>query len=140
MYIYIYINAQSLNRGRLFATPWTIACQAPLSMECVCVSVCECVCVCVCVCSCLVAKSCPALLRSHGLQPIGSSVHGIPQARILEYVAISFSRGLPDSGVVPESPALAGGFLTTEPPRKPKQRLSDSEGSRHFARAQAWNP
>ena len=25
--------------------------------------------------------------------PLGSSVHGIPQARILEWVAISFSRG-----------------------------------------------
>ena len=34
-------------------------------------------------CCCLVTKSCPT----------GSSVHGIPQARILERVAISFSRG-----------------------------------------------
>ena len=41
--------AQSLSRVRLFVTPWTVACQAPLSM-------------------------------------------GILQARILEWVAISFSR------------------------------------------------
>ena len=47
LYLYIYINAQSLNCGWLFATPWTIACQAPLSMEYVCVSVCVYVCVCV---------------------------------------------------------------------------------------------
>ena len=31
-------------------------------------------------------------LRPHGLWPPGSSVHGILQARILEWVAISFSR------------------------------------------------
>ena len=43
----------------------------------------------------------------------GSSVHGILQARILEWDAISFSRDLPDPGIKPESPALAGGFFTT---------------------------
>ena len=48
----------------------------------------------------------------------GSSVHGILQARILEWVAISFSRDLPDPGIEPASPALAGGFFTTEPPGK----------------------
>ena len=54
---------------------------------------------------CLVIKSCSPLLQPHGLyiatfatpwtiysQP-GPSVHGIFQARILEWVAISFSRG-----------------------------------------------
>ena len=33
------------------------------------------------------------LLRSHECSPPGSSVHGIPQARILEWVVISSSRG-----------------------------------------------
>ena len=32
-------------------------------------------------------------LRPHGYSPLGSSVHGAPQARVLEGVAISFSRG-----------------------------------------------
>ena len=32
-------------------------------------------------------------LRPHGYSPLGSSVHRVPQARILEGVAISFSRG-----------------------------------------------
>ena len=32
-------------------------------------------------------------LQSHGLQPIGSSVHGLFQARVVEWVATSFSRG-----------------------------------------------
>ena len=34
----------------------------------------------------------------------GSSVHGIPQARILAWVAISFSRDLPDQGIEPMPP------------------------------------
>ena len=38
----------------------------------------------------LVAQSCPTL-QPHA--PLGSSVHGILQARILEWVAIPFSRG-----------------------------------------------
>ena len=42
---------------------------------------------------CSVATSCCTLLWPHGLQPPGSSVRGISQARILEWVAISFSRG-----------------------------------------------
>ena len=48
----------------------------------------------------------------------GSSVHGISQAIILEWVAVSFSRNLPNSGIKPTSPALTGEFFTTEPPGK----------------------
>ena len=44
-------------------------------------------------CCCLVGKSCPTLLDPMDSSPPGSSVHGIFQARILERVAISFSRG-----------------------------------------------
>ena len=45
--------------------------------------------------------------------PLGSSVHGVLQARILEWGAISFSEGnLPNPGIEPVSPALAGGFFT----------------------------
>ena len=51
--------------------------------------------------------------------PPGSSVHGIIQARILEWVAISFSRGSSQQGIESASPALAGGFFTTEPLGKP---------------------
>ena len=45
----------------------------------------------------------------------GSSVHGIIQARILEWVAIPSSRDLANPGIKPESivsPALAGEFFT----------------------------
>ena len=41
----------------------------------------------------LVAQSCPTLCDPVYCSPPGSSVHGILQARILEWVAISFSRG-----------------------------------------------
>jgi len=63
----------------------------------------------------------------------GSSVHGILQARILEWVAISFSsslyaqakllhgmRDLPRSGIEPVSPVLAGRLVATRPPGRPR--------------------
>ena len=39
------------------------------------------------------AQSCPTLSNPMGCSPPSSSVHEIPQARILKWVAISFSRG-----------------------------------------------
>ena len=55
------------------------------------------------------------LVMSDSLDPMdcslpGSSVHGLSQARILGWVAISFSRDPPHSGIEPTSPALAGRF------------------------------
>ena len=41
----------------------------------------------------LVAQSCPALCDPMDYSPPGSSIYGISQARILEWVAIPFSRG-----------------------------------------------
>ena len=38
---------------------------------------------------CLITKSCPTLCNPMDLSPPGSSVHGISQTRILEWVAIS---------------------------------------------------
>ena len=52
----------------------------------------------------------------------GSSVHGISQATILEWVAISFSRGsfwAKDGTHI----FLAGRFFTTEPPGKPYELI-----------------
>ena len=43
-------------------------------------------------CACERAQSCPTLCDPMDCSPPGSSVHGILQARILEWVAISFSR------------------------------------------------
>ena len=50
------------------------------------------VCVCVCVCVCEVPQSCPTLCHPMDCSLPGFSVHRILQARILEWVAISFSR------------------------------------------------
>ena len=61
---------------------------------------------------------------SDSLQPMdcslpASSVHGILQAGILKWVAISFSRDLPDPGIEPGSPALQADSLLSEPLRNP---------------------
>ena len=69
---------------------------------------------------CFIIKSCQTLCDPIDCSPSVSSVHGISQARILEWVAISFSGNLPDPGIEPTSPELAGAFFTTEPPGKPK--------------------
>ena len=49
----------------------------------------------------------------------GSSVQGISQTELLEWVAIPFPGDLPDLGIESTSPALTGGFFTTEPPGNP---------------------
>ena len=47
----------------------------------------------------------------------GSSIHGISQARVLEWVAISFFRGSSKPGIEPRSPALRADALPSEPQR-----------------------
>ena len=46
-----------------------------------------------CCCCCLVAKLCPTIFDPMDWTLTGSSVHGISQARILEWVVLSFFRG-----------------------------------------------
>ena len=50
---------------------------------------------------------------------LGSSVHGIFLAKILEWVAFPSPGDLPDLGIEPKSPSLADACFTTEPLRKP---------------------
>ena len=71
--------------------------------------------VCVCV-SVTVTQLCLTLCNSIGCGPPGSSVHGLLQARILKWGAISFSRDLPDPGIEPGSTALQADSLPSEPP------------------------
>ena len=54
--------------------------------------------------------------------PPGSSVRGISQARILEWVVISFPRGSSPPRVQSLT-CIAGGFFTTEPPGKPQVKF-----------------
>ena len=60
---------------------------------CVCVRVCACVCVCARRGARLVAQLCQTVCNPMDCRPPGSSVHGILQARILEWVAMPSSRG-----------------------------------------------
>ena len=50
-------------------------------------------------------------VMSDSLQPHGLYVHGILQARILEWVAFPFSRDLPNPGIKPRSPSLQADSL-----------------------------
>ena len=62
-----------------------------------------------------VAQLCLTLCNSMDCSLPGSSVHGISQARILEWVAISLPQGIFPT----MSLALAGGFFPTDPTGKP---------------------
>ena len=53
-----------------------------------------------------VTQSCPTFCNPTDCSPPGSSIHGIFQARVLEWAAISFSGDLPDPGIEPRSPTL----------------------------------
>ena len=65
-------------------------------------------------CCCLVDKS-SGLCNPVDCGPPASSVHGVSQASILEWVDFSFPRASSRPRDQPESPALAGRFSTTEP-------------------------
>ena len=55
-------------------------------------------------------------LRPHGGSPPGSSVHGILQARIQEWVAIHSPGDLPNPEIEPSSLTLLEDSLPAEPP------------------------
>ena len=79
---------------------------------------------------CSVAQPCPNLCDPMDCSPPGSSVYGISQARILEWVAISFSRDFPNPEIKLMSPAastLAGGFFTNASPGKSVSKLVNQE-------------
>ena len=111
--------------------------------------------------SCLVTRLCPTSCNPMVYSLPGSSVHGILQGRILEWVAISFSGGSSRPREQTHVSCTAGRFTTTEPPNKRTisflqssfypllwctgfslQRLvmSRSTGSRHtgFSVCHAW--
>ena len=59
----------------------------------------------------LLSQSCPTLRDPMDCSPPGSSVHELFQARILEWVAISFSRVSSQPGIEPGSHALQADSL-----------------------------
>ena len=78
-------------------------------------------------CECSVTQSCLTFWDHVDCSPPVSSVHGIYQARILEWLAMPFSRGIfPTQRTSLASPELADGFFTPAswedgawPPGKP---------------------
>ena len=73
-------------------------------------------------CCCSVSQLRPTLCDPMDYSPPGSSVHGILLAKILEWVAISFSRGSSPPRDRTGSPALQADSLPSEPPGKPLAR------------------
>ena len=69
-----------------------------------------------------VAQSCLTLCDPMECSLPVSSVHGIFQTRILQWVAISFSSDLPNPGIELWSPALQADSLPSEPPGKPPKK------------------
>ena len=114
-------NCWLLSRVQLFATPWIIACQVPLSLafsrhcrqilyhlshqgsppSCTIVWKCE----------SIVVQSWLTLWNPIDCSPTSSSVHGILQARVLEWVAIPFSRGYSWPRDRTQVSCIAGGFF-----------------------------
>ena len=54
----------------------------------------------------LVAQPCPTLCDPTDCSPPGSSVRGMFQARVLEWVAFPFSKDLPNPGIKTRSPTF----------------------------------
>ena len=67
---------------------------------------------------CEVTQSCPTLCYSMDCSPPGFFIHGVFQARILGWVAISFPGDLPHSGIEPSFPTLQADALPSEPPER----------------------
>ena len=70
---------------------------------------------------CMHTKSlhlCPTPCDPKGYSPPGSSVHGLLQVRILEWVAISFSRGVFPMQGLKLGPLIAGRFFAIWAPRE----------------------
>ena len=82
-----------------------------------------CVCVCVCVCVCALVLS--SFSRVQLFATLWTVAHqaplsmGFPRQEYWSRLLFPSPEDLPSPGIEPTSPALAGGFFTTEPPGKP---------------------
>ena len=77
---------------------------------------------------CLIVQSCLTLCDPVDCSPPGSSVHGILQARILEWVAVPslFRNQGSNPGIKPRSCTLQADSLLSEPPGRPNSSLLHS--------------
>ena len=81
----------------------------------------------VCVCSTVSVVS--DSLQLYGLQPIRLFVHGIPQARTLEWVAVPSSGDLPDLGIEPMSPEFQVDSLPLNHQESPSYFICNKKGN-----------
>ena len=70
-------------------------------------------------CACSIAQSCLTLLQPHGLYPTRLFCPWFPRQEYWSGLSFPSPGDLPNPGIEPMSPALAGGFFTTELPGKP---------------------
>ena len=73
-----------------------------------------------------------ATVKVKVIQPyltLNYTVHGILQARILEWVAVPFSRRMSHPGIEPRSPTLQADSLPAEPQKKPKTKSNEGLNS-----------
>ena len=77
----------------------------------------------------LVTQSSPTLCDPMDCSPTGSSVYGILQARILEWVAIPFSRGSSQPRDLTQVSALQADSLPSEPQEKPSASFRETQNS-----------
>ena len=71
----------------------------------------------------LVTQSCPTLCNLMDYSLSGSSIHGILQARILDWAAIPFSRGSSQSGDRTQVSCIAGRFFTVWARRDKEKKI-----------------
>ena len=109
LYFHTSLNGNTSLLFRSFYTEWNNSSQGG----------CVCVCVCACVCARSVTQLCLTLCNLMDCSPPGSSVHEIFQARILERVVISSSRGSSQSR--DQNLAWQVDSLSLAPPGKPWQ-------------------
>ena len=92
---------------------------------------------------CVCVFSCVRLCSPMDCSPPGSSVDGISQARIQSRLSFLPPGDLPHPGIEPKSPAMAGVFITTEPPGKPhkmRQLAQNTEPSTRHMKSAPLDP
>ena len=80
------------------------------------------------------AQSCPTIWDPMVWNPPGSSVHEFFRQEYWSGLPFPSPGGLPDPGIKlksPASPALAGEFFTTAPPRKPEIECGEKYKVQH---------
>ena len=85
-----------------------------------------------------VAQLCPSLCNPMDCSLPSSVVHGIFQARILQWVAIPYSGDLPNAGIKPGSPTSQAHALPSEIPGNQRQGLIEANDTSKPTPLASW--